>query len=362
MSTFTCEVVKVRVENHPNADAIDIAHVGLYQSIIKKGQFKTGDLAVYIPEGSVLPQPILEDLLFWDQDKSIGMLSGSRGDRVKPMRLRGVVSQGLLYPIADKGLSGPVEGTDLAEHLGITKYIPRVPESMRGIVAGVIYGLPHWDIENLKKFPEELQPGMYIRVTEKIHGTFCAIGAMQPGTHDISPKSLHNGCCWVTSKGFYQKGNVFNPNTDPSTYTRICKEMGVFDVVEQKMKDYNTSVILFGEIYGAGIQDMQYGTVKPSFRQFGELHLVGSRWEEEQTSYMGIPSVDVLYQGEYESLEWLKGLAEEDSSVSLTPKSVREGLVIEIFPQENNPDSFTKRLKLISNRYLFRKGATTEYE
>ena len=56
MGAFECAVVRVSVETHPNADAIEIAKVGDYQSIVKKGQFNTGDLAVYIPEQAVVPE------------------------------------------------------------------------------------------------------------------------------------------------------------------------------------------------------------------------------------------------------------------------------------------------------------------
>lgn len=48
MSAFTATVMKIIVEPHPNADAIELARVGDYFSIIKKGYLKTGDLAVYI--------------------------------------------------------------------------------------------------------------------------------------------------------------------------------------------------------------------------------------------------------------------------------------------------------------------------
>ncbi|MCL2874720.1 MAG: hypothetical protein FWF12_00200 [Betaproteobacteria bacterium] len=99
MSEFACPVVRLWIEPHPNADAIEIARVGDYQSIVKKGQFRDGDLAIYVPEQAVLPEWLLKGADLWDEDKQKGTLSGSLGNRVRATRIRGVVSQGLVLPL-----------------------------------------------------------------------------------------------------------------------------------------------------------------------------------------------------------------------------------------------------------------------
>lgn len=55
MSSFACTVERVRIEPHPNADQIEVARVGDFRSIVRKGQVRDGDLAVYIPEQAVVP-------------------------------------------------------------------------------------------------------------------------------------------------------------------------------------------------------------------------------------------------------------------------------------------------------------------
>lgn len=154
MSEFKCEVVRVQIEPHPNADAIEIAKVGDFQSIVKKGQFNDGDLAVYIPEQAVVPEWLLKEMGMWDEAKQKGGLSGSMGNRVKAIKLRGVLSQGLMLQM-DQGneSTGPFvvaptedgigaaayvgEGGDVAEFLGIVKYEPALPSHMRGKIVGV---------------------------------------------------------------------------------------------------------------------------------------------------------------------------------------------------------------------------------
>ena len=103
MSKFECPVVRIKIETHPNADAIEIARVGDYQSIVKKGQFQDGTLAIYIPEQSVVPESILREMGMWDEFKGKGGLAGTLGNRVKAIKLRGIVSQGLIYPLKDDG-------------------------------------------------------------------------------------------------------------------------------------------------------------------------------------------------------------------------------------------------------------------
>ncbi len=128
---FEVKIVSLaEVSKHENADSLDIARIAGYQCVVRRNQFRTGDLAVYIPEGSIIPQELLEKTGLWDPENNKGKLAGPRGNRLKAVRLRGVVSQGLLVP-APQGLGA---GDDVAEHYGITKYVPEVPAGMRGQV------------------------------------------------------------------------------------------------------------------------------------------------------------------------------------------------------------------------------------
>ena len=100
MASLIAEVVQIKILEHPDADALEIAKVKGYQSIVRKGQFETGDLAVYIPEQSIVPEWLLRRLNLWDDAKGKGKLAGSNGDRVKAQKIRGVLSQGILLPLS----------------------------------------------------------------------------------------------------------------------------------------------------------------------------------------------------------------------------------------------------------------------
>ncbi|MFT4978137.1 MAG: RNA ligase (TIGR02306 family), partial [Myxococcota bacterium] len=92
MAEHEVRVVAVTIEPHDNADALEIARVGDYRAVVGKGQLATGDLIAYIPEQSLVPQPLLVELGL------VGRLAGKEKNRVKALRLRGVLSQGLCYP------------------------------------------------------------------------------------------------------------------------------------------------------------------------------------------------------------------------------------------------------------------------
>ena len=92
-----------------------------------------------------------------------------RRNRVKALRLRGTLSQGLVYSHTDK-LGELVEGADYTEQLGIEKYVPPVPTEMSGKVEHAPELRSYTDIENIKNFPGVLTPGEEVACAEKIHG------------------------------------------------------------------------------------------------------------------------------------------------------------------------------------------------
>src|SRR6478672_11878081 len=125
MSTLRVTAEPLTIHVHPNADALELAQVGLYRAVVAKGAFRTGDHAIYIPEQSVLPPELIEEIGL------TGRLAGPAKDRVKAIRLRGELSQGIVC--LPKALNGAdlaaahASGEDFAERLGVTKWVPPVP-------------------------------------------------------------------------------------------------------------------------------------------------------------------------------------------------------------------------------------------
>lgn len=86
-----------KVEKHPNADTLDICTVDGWKVITKLGEFEEGDLVVYFEVDSFLPiRPEFEFLRKFCYKK---LSDDSEGFRLKTIRLRGILSQGLLMPV-----------------------------------------------------------------------------------------------------------------------------------------------------------------------------------------------------------------------------------------------------------------------
>ena len=127
MSTFAVTVERIgRVWAHDNADRLEMASLEGkdYYFIIGKGEFQAGDVVIYFPIDSVLPQWICEALGLG------GKLAGSEQNRVKTVRLRGNLSQGVVASpqvfASVLDAAGLQVGADVTEPLGVTKYEPPV--------------------------------------------------------------------------------------------------------------------------------------------------------------------------------------------------------------------------------------------
>lgn len=353
MSTFNCPVVRLKLETHPNADAIEIARVGDFQSIVQKGVYKDGDLAVYIPEQALVPDNILESLGLK------GKLSGKDKNRVKPIRLRGVMSQGLIAPIAlVTATEAFSEGEDVAVAMGIVKYEPPIPASLRGeVMAGKPELAFKFDVENFKKFPEVFQAGEPVVITEKLHGTFSLFAFVKD--ESLRDEEMFDGQFLVGSKGLGGQG-LFFKNTVDNVYTKnLTDEMK--DALNELSHLYDIGidarmVFIIGETLG--IQNgFTYGGEK--FRMFGAgvVNKNGSRTYLDFTGVQNFGAVNdievvpVLYQGPFDKAAMI-ALTEGSETVSSKGEHIREGVVIYAANEGSDPLIGRRFLKYVSDTYL----------
>jgi len=153
---------------HPNADKLEIGKLkGInFRFVMPKGQFKPNDHVLYFPIDSVLPEKTAKALGLF------GKLAGKNKDRIKSIRLRGEVSQGVVG--STEILSNPEEtSTELiTEELGVTKYEPPVVPCKAGNLIGLPVGLSAYDIEGAERNMDVLDYmlDMPVIVTEKLEG------------------------------------------------------------------------------------------------------------------------------------------------------------------------------------------------
>ena len=396
MSTFDCKVVPITILPHPNAEKLELAQVADYRCVVGKDLYKTGDLVAYIPEAAVIAEDQLQFFGYWNEEQGKGLLAGSKGDRVKAVKLRGEVSQGLVFPVNKIAmyLGQPdrefAVGDDVAGLLGIVKYEPPIPVGM----AGEVYNAGSWltvdyDIENLKKYPDVLQEGEEVIFTEKLHGTSFQIGLL-PATpkffHEDHFKVNHptygEGYFFIASKGLGAQGLCFkdNESNKNNLYVRAARQFGLFEkllkyrfeaIEANGALKYEIPVILQGEVYGA-VQDLTYGAKQGEifFRAFDICY--GERMVREYADekdfqiaidVMGVERCPVLYVGPY-SKEKILELTHHTKSV-VCPTQISEGGVVKPTKERRDPSIPTMRgrviLKSINEDYLLRKGNATEF-
>lgn len=394
MSNFVAPIKRIRaIEPHSNADAIEFAVIDGYRSIVKKGEFQPGSLVAYIPEASVLPEWLLKRLGFWDEKKGCGKLNGKDGNRVKAIRLRGELSQGICYPVfrgdgsdaaeifgeaepfdyiradpATCGVHGFVvrEGDNVAPLLGITKYEPPIPVSMSGEVfnAGTELTLS-FDVENWRSYPDILVDGEDVVFTEKLHGT-CTVVAILP-YKDAHPEAFGaKKNILIFSKGLGAKGLVFKNNEKNRDNLYIRSTRKLIERIDEVQRDNLDGVampnFILGETFGPGVQDLAYGK-EVRFRVFaaaygyrGEQHYQNwSSVEGSLKAQFGFETVPVLYRGPFS----VNAMREQtDGKTTMAADHIREGIVMT--PTVERYDQAIGRvcLKSVSADYLTRKGGT----
>lgn len=219
------------VEKHPNADLLDIATVMSYRAIVKRDQWKVGDLCVFIEPDSVLP------------DAPWAAFYKAKSNRVKAIRLRQVWSFGIIESPTVVGYTGPLEpGLDVTETLGVAKYEAPMPQDLNASGPYAL-GIPKTDEERWQSVPD-IPYGAPCDVTLKVDGqSWSAFVCM---TMEGDTVSCDEG--GVGGRSFLYKMDCEN------NYTRNAKRYDVLAKLRAFRLSSGHNICVRGEQYGVGIQ------------------------------------------------------------------------------------------------------------
>lgn len=343
MSSLIVEVSEIStIEEHGNADALEIAVVKGWRCIVQKGKFKPGDKVVYFPVDTVLPVELSDRL---------GVTKYLSKGRLRAAKLRGIISCGLVIDCEDDSWE---IGQNVVDHYGVTKWEPPEVHGAGDAERDHAMFLRYTDIENIRNFPDILQEGEEVVITEKIHGTNGRCGmigvdvdgkkipTLMAGSHNQRRKEPED----------YSKSLYWLPLDDPDL-------MGMIAYYCAATLD---TIIVYSEIFGDGVQDLKYGMERgeKQYRVFdmvgGDRYVDYDRLVEYCTKYE-VPMVPVLYRG-----PWKQELLELAGGRSvIAPDQLREGIVIK--PVNERWDDRVGRviLKCISDEYLVRKKGTEKH-
>jgi RNA ligase (TIGR02306 family) len=329
MSIFAVTVERIaQVWEHTNAERLEMARLASmsYQFVIAKGSYKQGDLVVYFPIDSVMSAPIIEAIGL------TGKLAGSNRDRVKTVRLRGEISQGIVASpdalIPDwNGGANYHEGQDITVLLGVTKYEPPAVPSQHGLLVPLPQMVSVYDIEGAERFGEQVEQYLLdapVMITEKAEGSHFSVSLYADGDIAVSQRR-------------FRIEPVDGPEHD---WHKVARTSGLIDKlpdlkaeVERLLGHAVEVVTVRGEMIGTGIQGNYYKLPAPQVMVF-EIEANGEPLDADHylalVEQFEIETVPLLANNTT-LREWLAGrtLAEASNGISLiNPTLMREGIVI----------------------------------
>lgn len=325
------------------ADAIECAHVGGWKVVVKKGEYIAGDLAVYIEIDSWVPTTLAP---FLSKGNYPRVYNEVEGERLRTVKLRGQVSQGLLllihtldaFDLTDCGDTvypkNLVAGDDVSEVLGIQKWEPPL-EFMSSDAKGAFPSrIPKTDQERIQNLSSELAEWMTQdltwEVTEKLEGSSMTAYLID-GEFGVCSRNLN-----------------LKPNPD-ATFWKTAIDAGL----EAAMRKFGDNIALQGELVGEGIQGNIYKLKGTHFYVYDIYDIAEGKYFEPIDRRVfckmyTIKHVPVMHANTelLTSVDSLLNLAEGKSVMGMIGCE-REGLVFKCNEKEVS-------FKAISNRYLLK--------
>jgi RNA ligase (TIGR02306 family) len=365
MSTLVVEVCEVKaVYPHPQADALEFITVKGWQVIVQRALgLAVGQKVVYFPPDSVLPPDLADRLGITKYLAPLPReIDGTRkpGLRVRAARLRGEPSYGTIDHAVDPAWE---VGRDVKDRYGVTKFEPPLRPTDGDALPPLAAFHGYTDIENIRNFPEVLKAGEEVVITEKLHGKNCRLGLIRVPGEAGDTFEFMAGSNDVRRKEVDAKGR-------PSDFWRPMSEP--VRSLLRHLSGNERSVVLFGELFGSGVQDMAYGLGNGAkgFRAF-DVAVDGKYlgFDEKETLFdrFGVEMVPHLYRGPF---SWEAVEEHTYGPTTLCPPEAagrfqgREGCVVTPVVERYDPDlggGGRVILKSISADYLARKGGTDEH-
>lgn len=331
------------IEPIEGADAIEVAVVDGWKVVVKKGEYTAGDLAVYLEIDSWVPTALAPFLTKAGHFPKV--FEGVEGERLRTIKLRGQISQGLLLPI-DKNLEakiGPrptpwfsdLEGLDVTEQLGILKWERPMNAQLAGMARGNFPTLvPKTDqerIQNLvKEFNGKFQDDSW-SITEKLDGSSC--------TFYLDDEDVFHVC----------SRNLDLKEDEANSFWKVARKFQIEDIMR---RNFMKGMAIQGEMIGEGIQGNQYKTqldfyVYDMYNTHTGQYILPVQLKAA-CERLGLKHVPILAEDISLVGESVSGILAQAEGKSELNASEREGLV---FKSNSIHD---RSFKAISNKWLIK--------
>lgn len=325
-----------------NADAIELARINGWQCVTKKGEFAPGDLGVFLEIDSIPPDTDVFRFLWLPKSgEQAEPIERPAKFRIRTMKLRGALSQGLLLPLSSFALENAQEGDDVTELLGVGKYEPPVKDWMgEDVVRAPFPGfIPKTDEMRVQSVPEVLNElrGLPYVATLKYDGT--------SSTFCIDPRD----------DSFHACGRNISLKEGNNAYWRAAHKYDLETILRQ-----SPSLAIQGELCGPGIQKNHLNLKELTLFVFNVYDFQNARYlpHDEARQWItdnGLTPVETIESGDSfaHTQDSLLALAEGKYPGT---SNEREGIVIRPRTEQFSP-TLGGRLsfKAISNRFLLKE-------
>jgi RNA ligase (TIGR02306 family) len=326
----------------PDADAIEVATVGGWKVVVKKNEYKAGELAVYFEIDSWIPHHLAPFLTKSGQYPKV--YNGVEGQRLRTIKLRGQLSQGLLMPIGilmDVLSLGDfirlTEGEEVSEELNIQKWEAPISAQLAGISKGsfpsFIRKTDQERIQNLKReYAEWQEEGLVWEMTEKLDGSSMTVFVNEE----------ESGVC---------SRNLNLKESEENAFWKVAIRENLID----KIKSTGKNIALQGELVGPGIQGNNYNLSDIEFYLFDIYDIDKQEYYTPEQRWMlvlqlGLKHAPILsHEINFKENQWTieKVLINAEFKSYLNKQTEAEGVV---FKSLDGKHSF----KAISNKFLLK--------
>lgn len=310
-----------------NADLLELAVVDGWNVVVQKGKHKVGDYVVYFEIDSFLP--IKPEFEFLRKSSYRNVEGLGEGFRIKTMKLRGQVSQGLIMGCEEVNVEHKDLNEDLSEKIGVIKYDPPANASALGADhAGLFpYFIPKTDQERIQNCFKEIAKNEFYEVSMKLDGTSMTV-------------FFNEGKFGVCSRNYELKDGE-------NAYWSVAKKLEL----DKNLEMLGVNLAIQGELMGPGIQKNREGLKEHTFFVF-DVYIIDKREYMppamrrsfiEDLGINHVPIIDIAANPE-ESV----GAFLEKADIKSINHPIAEGLVY-----KNILDP-SKSFKVINNKFLLK--------
>jgi RNA ligase (TIGR02306 family) len=368
------------------ADKIELALVDGWQVVVKKGEFKENELAVYFEIDSFIPNSIAPFLT--KEGYPPKEFNGVKGERLKTVKLRKTLSQGLLLPVSNfPFMAGEIEdgvvceGYDLTDELRVQKWeAPEEKATNNGPMASKTRSFPYFirktDQERAQNYGKLIEQNLdtEFEVTVKKDGSSITVFRVNPDSeyYEDAKRMVHGKpSLWQRIKAFFQRKydepvygicsrNVLLPFEGESNFHKAAAKL------LPHMKVYNEgSVAIQAELVAPDIQGNYEKVDGVEVHIFDVFNIDKQEYmvPRDRINFLGVmfspdkvPHATIVDRGTLRNILQLKD--GEDAVAKLltyasgegdNPGVMREGVVFKAMDKDFS-------FKVVSNEYLLKKG------